>query len=547
MNVIVKQVSSLEKIRSCGIGDIDTVVHKTIMRGESFSYQIALETRENIELELFIDSEIKENIRLYEVKNVVMDFAANIDADNDYLTKESCLMPDILMPVEVNNANIRIVGEACAIWVTVDIPGDITPGEYSVKLSFVLSGEHELISEQIMKLDVINETVSNQKTIFTQWFYADCIADVHNVDIYSEEHWYLIDKYMALASSLGINMLLTPIITPPLDTKEGITRPCVQLIKIEKKNSEYIFDFSFLRRWIELCNKNSIEYFEFSHLFSQWGLKYAPNIMVTENGEERYMFGWHVKAQSPEYRAFLEQFVPALLDFCEGEGIKDRCWFHISDEPSTEHLEAYEYAYNLIKPLIGDCPVLDAISDYEFYEKGYIEYPVSSTDHIQNFIDHNVKNQWAYYCCGQGKNVGNRFIAMPSYRNRILGLQIYKYNIEGFLQWGYNFYNNRLSRKNINPYITTSADKAFPSGDPFSVYPIKNGVVPSLRAVIFKEALKDIEVCRKLEGYIGRENVIKMIDSAAGMNLTFSEYPRNSGFIPSLIEEMEIMIKTATE
>ena len=232
-----------------------------------------------------------------------------------------------------------------------------------------------------------------------------------------------------------------------------------------------------------------------------------------------------------------------LIDFFKAEGIKDRCWFHISDEQKTEHLEAYKYAYNIIKPLIDGCPTLDAISNYEFYENGLISYPVTASDHIDTFLENNAGNQWVYYCCAQYIGVGNRFLSMPSYRNRILGLQIYKYNVKGFLHWGYNFYYNQFSRKKINPYITTSCDKMFPSGDPFSVYPTDNGVIPSLRAVIFKEALNDIEICRTLEGYIGKEKVVEMIDKAAGMNLTFSDYPKGNDFIPNLIESMEKLIK----
>ncbi len=490
-------------------------------------------------------SPLKDYIKLYTVKNTVMDFAVYEDADDDYITKEPGLMPDILMPLELENDSLRLVNESEAIWVSVSVPENTTSGEYPITVSISSSGECEAAEiKQTMILDVIAATVPKQHTIFTQWFHVDCIANVHNVPIYSEEHWSLIDKYMSLASELGINMILTPIITPPLDTGIGLTRPCTQLVKIEKKDESYSFDFSLLKRWTTLADKNNIKYFEMSHLFSQWGLKYAPNIKVTENGEESYMFGWHVDAQSDEYRNFLNQFLPALIEFCKAEGIKERCWFHVSDEPSAEHLPAYKYACDIIKPLIDGCPTLDAISNYDFYEKGLIPNPVTATDHIDVFIENNVKNQWAYYCCGQCKKVGNRFLAMPSYRNRILGLQMYKYNINGFLHWGYNFYNNQLSRKRINPYITSSSDKAFPSGDPFSVYPITNGVVPSLRAVVFKEALNDIEVCRMLEGYIGRDEVINMIDSAAGMNLTFSEYPKNSEFIPSLIEKFEQIIKS---
>jgi hypothetical protein len=96
--------------------------------------------------------------------------------------------------------------------------------------------------------------------------------------------------------------------------------------------------------------------------------------------------------------------------------------------------------------------------------------------------------------------------------------------------------------------MTSSSDKAFPSGDAFVVYPMKDGPVPSLRAIVFKEALQDVDICKKLEGYIGREAVIKMIDEEAGMNVTFKEYPRNSSYVPDLMTRMKEMIaKYASE
>lgn len=546
MNIIVKQISSLEKVRPGEIFNCRGIQRKTLMRGESFSYQIAVYTPGSIRVAVTATSPLGDDrIKLYAVKNIAMDYPIYPGSDDDYITKEPGLMPDMLMPLEYENNSIHIAGESGAVWVTVNVPEDAEPGVYPVDITLNWSDSSESAQiKEVMLLDVTNTVIPTQSTIFTQWFHTDCIADVHNVSVYSEEHWALIDKYMALASELGINMILTPVITPPLDTGEGLRRTCVQLVKIEKKGDTYLFDFSLLKRWISLVNKNNIKYIEISHLFSQWGLKYAPNIVVAENGEESYMFGWHVDAKSCEYRDFLNQFVPALMKFLESEGVKDRCWFHISDEPNELHLENYKYAYDIIKPLIGDCQTIDALSDYDFYKTGLVANPVPSTYHIEHFLENNVPNLWTYYCCGQHYKVGNRFLAMPSHRNRILGLQLYKFNIVGFLQWGYNFYNSQLSKNKINPYITSSSDKAFPSGDPFSVYPIKDGAVPSLRAVVFKEALNDIEVCRTLESFIGRDEVIKMIDSAAGMDLTFSEYPRNSAFIPDLMEKMEQMIKS---
>ena len=134
-------------------------------------------------------------------------------------------------------------------------------------------------------------------------------------------------------------------------------------------------------------------------------------------------------------------------------------------------------------------------------------------------------------------------MAMPSYRNRILGLQIYKFGIEGFLQWGYNFYFSQHSKYLINPYITSSSDRAFPSGDPFSVYPGNDRPLPSLRALIFREALQDVEICRMLEKYEGKEKVIELIEQEAGEKITFSEYPGNEEFIIRVMEKIAARIK----
>lgn len=538
------QVSSLEKVRSFGISELKRIGRKILMGGEKFSYQIALESKVNLEANVEINSPFSEYLKVYSVKAVPVDYVTFDFADKDYLVTEPCLMPDLLMPYAVGGCPLRVAKEASALWVTVEVPEGTPAGEYPINVKFSYTFEaQEYTREEAMILDVVATEIPKQSTMFTQWFYNDCIANVHNVEIYSEAHWSLIEKYLAMAAEMGINFILTPVITPPLDTAVGISRPCTQLVGIEKCGEEYKFNFDLLKRWVDLCHKYGIFHFEIAHLFSQWGLKCAPNIWVTENGNLTHMFGWQVDARSEEYSNFLSQFIPALIGFLKAEGIKDNCCFHLSDEPHAEHLEAYEYAHNLVKPLLDGCPITDAISDYDFYEKGLMDRPVTATDFITPFLENNTKHQWAYYCCAQCVGVGNRFIAQASYRNRILGLQIYKFNIEGFLHWGYNFYNNQFSRNEVNPYVTTSADKAFPSGDAFSVYPVKNGVVPSLRAVVFRDALNDVEICRKLEGYIGREAVIELIDKEAGMNLTFADYPKDNSFIISLIEKMEEMIK----
>ena len=547
-----KQISSLEKIRSVEDFPEKELKEVSLVKGEQFSYQITMKGEHACPGLVEVDTDMGDCVRVFDVKNIIMDKAledvnaAGVkNADDDYITREPGLMPDMLMPVEEQNNKVLFHGGITTLWITIDVSEDMKPGKYyiDIKVSGLYSKLRDAEKvESRMVVNVLDGKVSKPSLPFTQWFYVDCIASVHNVEIYSERHWAIIEEYIKAAAEVGINLILTPVISPPLDTAVGTARPKTQLAKIEKIDNEYRFDFSLLKRWIGVCHKYGIENFEICHLFSQWGAEFAPNIWITEDGKEKHIFGWHVKANSDEYRDFLTQFVPALVKWLKKEGVFDNCRFHLSDEPRQIHLEAYRYAYNLVKPMLDGAVIMDAMSDFDFYQNGLMECPVCASNHIEPFLEDGTESLWAYYCKSQGNEVGNSFFAMPSYRNRILGLQLYKYDIKGFLQWGFNFYYSYLSLFPINPYQTSSAAGSFQSGDAFNVYPYKDTCLKSLRAVIFREALQDIEICRALEKKIGRDAVIEMIDNEAGMDITFKQYPRNAEFIPNLIAKMKHLI-----
>ena len=551
MDLILKNISSLEKIRSLREAqDAPEINSAKVLAGEKYSYQLSAVfaptyevntyTAYKIDTYVFVDSPLKDYINVYCVKDAVADHV--VPHDDDVIMTEPGLVPDILVPLCQQNGRAAVSYRGTQFWIEVKVPEGMLPGVYPVKIRFENNNNREDIIEKSFDVEVIPAVLPHQSTIFTQWLYADCIATVHNVEVYSEEHWTLIEKYVKLARELGINMILTPIITPPLDTEWGIKRVNVQLLKIEKCGDKYYFDFSLLDRWIDMCKKCGMEYFEMSHLFSQWGLHFTANIKVKENGVEDYLFDTRVKSTDPEYGNFLRQMLPELVKFLKLKNVFDNTFFHISDEPYDDHLEAYQFGRDVLAPIVGDERMLDAMSKVAYYDRGLTKLPVVGINHMEDFLDRDIENRWGYYCCSQWEKVSNNFLGMPSYRNRVIGLQIYKFNLVGFLNWGFNYYNSQVSRYLINPYMTSSADLAFPSGDAFRVYPMEKGPVPSLRAIIFRDALQDVDICKTLEKYIGRDAVVKMIDEAAGMDVTFKEYPRNAEFIPNLITKMKEMI-----
>ncbi len=468
--------------------------------------------------------------RLRDVEQIPSALPVRHPIDDNYLTTEPGLFPDLLKPKKDNRIT-PVPGQYRSLWIDFPQTEEIPGGVYDLEL--VLSSKNEN-KEIAFSLEILAEKLPPQKLIHTQWFHADCLADYYRTEVFSDLHWSVIEQQIKLAGELGINMLLTPVFTPPLDTEVGKERTTVQLVDISCENGRWSFGFEKLEKWCSICQKYGVEFIEIPHLFTQWGAKATPKIVVkTESGLEK-RFGWHISADDPAYRSFLQEFLPALQHKLLSLGYRpEQIYFHISDEPGSETLAGYKNAKAVVGDLLNGFPVIDALSDYDFYEKGLVEHPVPSNSHIQPFIEHGVPNLWTYYCVSQRYLVPNRFFAMPSARNRIMGVLMYLYNIKGFLHWGYNFYNSMLSREHINPFLDTHSSYAFSSGDSFLVYPGADGKPwSSIRAEVQRQALYDLRALELLESRIGREAVEQLIyEGQPESPFTFEHYPQNAAYL----------------
>ena len=247
--LLAKQISSLHKVRVCDDLNMNEITKGTMLRGERFSYQISLKSDAYAIGNIRIESPLSEYIRIYQVEQSVMD-APVIDKVEEpgYITTEPGLMPDLLLPIE-NNSILTVSVAGKSLWIELNIPKDMTAGEYKINFTYdtfdfaAPDTTRTVAATKTMTVEVLPLTKKEQSLIYTRWFYADCIADYHNVPIYSDAHFDLIEAYIREAVDVGINMILVPIHTPPLDTAIGAERPCVQLVDIKKDGDKYSFGF----------------------------------------------------------------------------------------------------------------------------------------------------------------------------------------------------------------------------------------------------------------------------------------------------------------
>lgn len=542
-----KLVSSLYKVFADEPPAEAPHLRGSALQNESYSFQIAYSSEKLIKpLRVRVNSDLAGRLKLYAVGLAPSELPWVHNKDENYLRTAPGLYPDPLYPLEEQDgaylAN-ALPGQWRAIWVNVQLDEGVSAGTYGIELHLETE-EGEALGSERFELEVIPALLPEQKLIHTEWFHTDCLATHYQVDVFSERYWEIVENYARIAVEHGINTLLTPIFTPPLDTAVGGERPTVQLVDVVKTGSTYSFGFDKLRRWVDMCNAIGVKHFEFSHLFTQWGAMHAPKIVAEVDGEMRKIFGWETDAAGEEYRDFLNQFLPELKKFIKEHGLEQRVFFHVSDEPRLEHLEQYRKVSGMLREHLDEFPIIDALSNYEFYEQGVVKHPIPANNHIDPFLENGVKPLWTYYCVSQQVDVSNRFFAMPSARNRVIGTQLYKFDIDGFLHWGYNFWYKQYSLGAVNPFVNTDAGNAFPSGDPFLVYPGEDGKpILSIRMKVFYEALQDLRAFQLLESFIGKEAVVALIEEGLEQPLTFKQYPHDAAWLLGLRERVNQLIK----
>ena len=113
MNISIKQFGPLEKVRDISIMDEEHLAYIMALKGEHVSYQVALssdakKSETAYRVECSIESDLGDCVKLYSVENAMMDTPARVGFDDDFITKEPGVMPDILVPMEERNYIVGI-------------------------------------------------------------------------------------------------------------------------------------------------------------------------------------------------------------------------------------------------------------------------------------------------------------------------------------------------------------------------------------------------------------------------------------------------------
>jgi hypothetical protein len=278
--------------------------------------------------------------------------------------------------------------------------------------------------------------------------------------------------------------------------RQNIFQVPMSSINIEKlENGQLDFDFS---RFDQIAgvfwNTGKMDYLETGEL-ARFGVEawFSTDIVWkdfavfdTEKQEE-------ITLKGKEVIPFL---IPAFENHLRKKGWLDKTLFHVKDEPTLRNVPAWKEKSSFIHQYAPDLVRIDAIETTFLFDE--IEIAVPKLDYLAGWLD--VYNQavrggtelW-FYTVGiyQAPRYPNKTIDMPLINSRIMHWLNYKYDLDGYLHWGWNQWTE-------NPF----EEVGMHIGDGWHVYPAKNGVLNSLRWEQMRNGIQDYEYFWLLEEQI---------------------------------------------
>lgn len=492
---------------------------------EPHSFQLVYKNEEE---ELFpsdpsveILSPLSPHLQARPVEEVAVTLPFRKGHDDFYALYEPGLVGDLLLE-EGAPFSFRY-GVYRSILITYD--GHGLPGDYEIE-AILRYGDGRIAAKASFVLHVSSLSLPPLSLHVSNWMHYDALSTYYGLPMFSKEYKETFRRFLSMGIKHGIDTLLVPLFTPPLDTYVGGERPTAQLVDVKKEGGTYSFSFDRLLSFLREARGMGIRLFEMSHLFTQWGALHAPKVLDVEGHR---LFGWETDSLDPEYLSFLSSFLRALTIALEEAGFsREEVYFHLSDEPNANHKDRYERLRSALPPSLRGYKTIDALSEVSL--STLVDLPVVALDRVPDFQKKAEGDIFAYHCCAEeDRHLPNRFLSMPLTRFRALGATLYATGVKGYLHWGYNFYSSGFSKRPIDPYRVNDAEGNFPSGDSFIVYPGVGGKpLSSLRLETLTLALSDYRALTLLESRIGREATLTFLDSF-GFGEDFSTYPREEG------------------
>ncbi len=407
--------------------------------------------------------------------------------------------------ITVSDTTILAVGARRGLWLTVQVPQNAKPGAYKGTVELVSAGKKSRYSYTVKVIDRTLPAPKEWAFHLDLWQNPYAIARVHNVELWSDEHFEAMRPYMLKLASAGQKAITATLIDRPWD---GQTYdPFGSMVTwVKKADGTWWYDFTIFDRWVEFMMECGIDKEITCFSMIPWKLSFRYYDQATHShknincapGEEAYAQFWG---------GMLSAFSAHL---------KEKGWFDKTfismDERSLQQMQAAikvikEYAPGMKISMAGNYhPEIEAdIHDYclDIFAYGAYTPELLAARRAQGKVS-------TYYTCCSAE-YPNLFTFSDPADAAFIALEALAKDLDGYLRWAYNSWT-----------VTPEEDSRFtawPAGDTYVVYPFSVSSVRWERLVQgiqlfekYKILLAEAKAAGDAERVDGLENLLRSVD-----------------------------------
>lgn len=448
-------------------------------------------------------------------------FAVGLVEDDD-----RCLKSDILL----NNEYIFVQKDTCQpIWVEMKIPKDFNKRKLEGK---ILLYSHKMFEDEI-KIDSLNFNINiidvvlpdpkDFKFCIDLWLHLSNIARQHEVKLWSDEHFKIIEEYIKTLAELGQKVITLIVSEIPWSgqrcymVKSHLSNLFeYNIIKVKKiKNGKLSLDFKYLDRLIDLCFKYNInKEIELIGLLGVWSFPKEGFGNVIKDYSDAIRIRFYDENKGAycfiDNKEELSEYIKGVKEYFVKKGLIKKLRLS-ADEPTNDptNLKKFKEWVNYLKSISPFFKIKVYISNISFknYCKNvvddvvfYIETIIENKDFIQNIKDKSKGKVHWYTCCGQFPDSCIRANLLES---RFIGWLTEYLGLEGFMRWNYTAWPENPREK-----IYWNAP-LFPAGENNFVYPNRNGSpLLSIRYKNLLRGIQDFELMQMLKNVHPRKETV---------------------------------------
>lgn len=413
------------------------------------------------------------------VRYVLSDSFINGCGYRDKDTIQAVISPDRLQDGNAFTLDSR---ETRPVWLSLETDSDCKPGTYIYNTEIISSSDTSTISFELEVIDRELPPPSEWDFHLDLWQNPFAVARYHKVQLWSQEHWDLMEPLLKKLASAGQKCITTTLNDKPWG---GQTYdPFGSMITwIKDDMGNWTYDYSIFDQYVIFAIKCGISKQVNCYSMVPWNNRFVYYNEATTAYEELIAI--------PGSEEYNKLWTPFLVDF--REHLRDMGWLDISTIAMDERKEEdMKKIIELVKTNVPELKIslagniLQADIDNELYDLSIAIGLDPAKESIRLRVESGRPTTF-YTCCARPEHPNNFTFSPPS-DNTYIAWFAAAHGYSGFLRWAYNSW--------VEDPVYDSRFRTWPSGDTYLVYP---EAVSSVRLEKLIEGIKDYEKIRILK------------------------------------------------